>query len=376
MRIGILTLPLHTNYGGILQAYALQTVLNGMGHEARVLDKAHHIPVSKGKMALLFPYRAYRKFILKKNEGVFREWARSRFFRTSAKFMEEFIERYLQRDEYVHLSDLKASDYDALIVGSDQVWRRMYWKHIEEAYLDFARDWNVIRMAYAASFGISEWDYTPMETQRCASLLSKFEAVGVREKDGVTLCKDHLQCNSAKVVLDPTMLLEADSYRQMILNEDAETFKGQLLSYVLDGSEEKKQILNQVASMLGLQIFKVNNENIETKGGYENNVQPPVEEWLNGFNKAGFVVTDSFHACVFSILFHKQFVVVGNPKRGLSRIYNLLETFELTDRLVLDTNSLKKVLNARIDYDKVDMILADQRKNSLDFLRHTLMSAH
>jgi hypothetical protein len=79
---------------------------------------------------------------------------------------------------------------------------------------------------------------------------------------------------------------------------------------------------------------------------------------------------------VFSILFHKQFVVVGNPKRGLSRIYNLLQMFGLTDRLVLDTNSLKEVLNAKIDYDKVDMILAIERKISLDFLRQALKSVN
>jgi hypothetical protein len=90
----------------------------------------------------------------------------------------------------------------------------------------------------------------------------------------------------------------------------------------------------------------------------EKRIQPPVESWLRAFYDSEFIVTDSFHACVFSILFHKQFLVIGNKDRGLARIHSLLSMFGLEDRLTSDTcidiNRMKT-----IDYDRVDEILAN-----------------
>ena len=99
----------------------------------------------------------------------------------------------------------------------------------------------------------------------------------------------------------------------------------------------------------------------------EQRIQPPVETWLRAFNDSEFVVTDSFHACVFSILFHKQFVVIGNPSRGLARIHSLLSIFGLEDRLV-SAQSLNIETLPPIDYAKVDVVLNQWRKESMAFL--------
>ena len=99
-------------------------------------------------------------------------------------------------------------------------------------------------------------------------------------------------------------------------------------------------------------------------------IKPSVEKWLRGFYDAKFVITDSFHACVFSIIFHKQFVVVGNKERGMSRFESLLEMFGLEDRLVNigdDISSLSK-----IDYVAVDKIYDTLKEESKSFLFNAL----
>ena len=102
-------------------------------------------------------------------------------------------------------------------------------------------------------------------------------------------------------------------------------------------------------------------------------VQPPVEQWLRGFYDAEFVVTDSFHACVFSILFHKPFIVVGNARRGMSRFKSLLSIFALGDRLVMDVTQFFHC--SVIDWEQVDSLLAYERKRTCQFFDKILIKA-
>ena len=98
--------------------------------------------------------------------------------------------------------------------------------------------------------------------------------------------------------------------------------------------------------------------------------QPPLEDWLKAFDEAEYVINDSFHACVFSILFHKQFTVIGNKTRGMSRFQSLLKMFGLEDRLITDPKEYRELSD--IDYNRVDQILSEKREESLSFLRKAL----
>ena len=101
-------------------------------------------------------------------------------------------------------------EYDAFIVGSDQVWRPSYNQHLEQAFLNFTENWkNVKRIAYAASFGVDNWEFTKKQTKECKRLVQKFDFVSVREDTAVNLCKEHLGIEATHV-LDPTLLLSAD----------------------------------------------------------------------------------------------------------------------------------------------------------------------
>ena len=147
MRIGILTLPLRTNYGGILQAYALQTVLERMGHEVSVITTPNKAKLPVWKWPYSYPKRMIRKYILGRNEHVFFESYYNRVYPIVGQHTLQFIDKYIHYFEVGKLLDLKENNFDAFVVGSDQVWRPMYYPtKIENAYLDFARDWNDKRL--------------------------------------------------------------------------------------------------------------------------------------------------------------------------------------------------------------------------------------
>lgn len=377
MRIGILTLPLHTNYGGILQAYALQTVLERMGHEVVVFDTPNRMPLPPLKdIPKCFLKRIVKK-LLGRNQKIFYEYYQNKkVIPVITQNTQRFINSYIHRKEIRNFKELDGETYDAIVVGSDQVWRPLYfvpgwrWQEIENAFLSFASKWKIKRLSYAVSFGTDNWEYTDQQTRRCKALLQVFDAISVRETNGVTLCKKYFDIDSVHV-LDPTMLLNEVDYSVFFQKANTPKSNGTLLNYILDENEKKRALIMHVANQKCLRAFSVTNphENDETKPLNER-IKPSVEKWLRGFYDAEFVITDSFHACVFSILFKKQFVVVGNKERGLSRIESLLQCFGIENRIVEDSVQVMRL--PLIDYDKVYVKLEKYRKKSLEFLNVAL----
>ena len=367
MKIGILTLPLHTNYGGILQAYALQTVLERMGHEVCLIEKKRkplRLPMWKAPLV-------YGKRVLKNLAGhpypIFYEQKVNREEPITRQNTDLFIKRYIKRRIVNDFSELKESDFDAIVVGSDQIWRPKYFNgNIEDAYLKFAEGWNIKRIAYAASFGTDEWEYTAAQTKECARLLKQFDAVSVREASGVDLCRKHFDVE-ARHVLDPTMLLTAEDYIRLFETAGTPKSPGTLLCYILDETPEKATLIERIAQKRKLATFRINSKVEDKTAPIAERIQPPVEQWLRGFHDAEFVVTDSFHACVFSILFQKPFFVMGNKGRGLSRFTSLLGLFSLEDRListVAETDSLETA----IQWNNIETTLNILRQKSTDVI--------
>lgn len=364
MRIGILTLPLHTNYGGILQAYALQTVLERMGHEVRVINKSnYYLPLWK------IPF-VYAKRILKNLNGdrfpIFYEQQILKEIPIIGQYTNEFIDKYIHTLDVKNYSYLKESDFDAIVVGSDQVWRPKYFGKIEDAYLDFAKTWNIKRIAYAASFGTDKWEYSVRKTKKCCKLVRKFDAVSVREISGIDLCKDYFGI-TVEHVLDPTMLLSKDDYIQFFNINKIPKSNGNLLSYILDETLEKQLLIDEIAENKGLIPFRVNSKVEDRSAPLAERIQPPVEQWIRGFYDAEFIVTDSFHACVFSIIFNKPFLVIGNQKRGLSRILSLLTMLKLEDRMI-NGSDYDYICKKKVEWNTVNALLKDKVYFSMKFI--------
>lgn len=376
MRIGILTLPLHTNYGGILQAYALQTVLERKGHKVVVFDTPNEYSLPPlWKLPLCFAKRIVMK-CLGKSQEIFLERHLNHERHVIAQYIQPFVDNHIHRKVIRSFKELKATDYDAIVVGSDQVWRAIYfspmWFHqpIDNAFLAFAENWNVKRLAYAASFGTNEWEYTDEETLRCKELIGKFNAISLREEGGVELCRKYFNV-MVQHVLDPTMLLSVDDYMALFRKCNTSKSHGNLLVYVLDETSELSELVNDIVTEKHLVPFSVNNpyEADENKP-LEDRIKPSVETWLRGFFDAELIVTDSFHACVFSIIFNKQFIVVGNKSRGMSRFESLLKMFGLEDRLVNGCDDFLKL--SAINYDLVYEKYRVLKDISYSFLKDNL----
>lgn len=376
MKVAVITLPLHTNYGGLLQAYALKSVLESSGHDVTVLDRKVKMPLPVWyKAPFVYAFRGLKK-LFKPSSGM--EVLRELHFRKELPVMgrhtSRFIESYISPKIVSSYKDIREGEYDAFVVGSDQVWRPRYFGKIEDAFLQFARGWDVKRLSYAASFGTEqlEYDYTTLEV--CSELLEQFDAVSVREDVGIRMCQEWFDCDSAVQVLDPVMLLDVSRYRELAATSDRHSCKGKIMTYILDPSKEKSAVVDLMVKASGKDAFSTYIDVRDRQLAVHQRIVPPVEQWLAGFCDADFVVTDSFHGCVLSILLHKPFLAVGNSLRGMARMNSLLSMFGLDERLVqgIDPEDDGKYWLAEPDWNEVDKILLQQREKSLGFLNGVL----
>jgi len=367
MKIGILTLPLHTNYGGLLQAYALQTALTKMGHEAWNVDRQFKAQPVWIKILSVIK-RSILKVCLRKDIRV-RIWPTAKEENLIAGEMDRFVNENIRSTERIDslngFSVLRKYGFDAWVVGSDQVWRQEYTPCISNYFLDFTGKENKMkRIAYAASFGVDYWGYTSEETAKLAELAKRFDFISVREKSGIALCKEHLGMEATHLP-DPTLLLPKEEYIRLIEKDAIPESNGSLMYYMLDPSSTKSECVRLVAEELGLKPFTV----FPSAGFAETGkdkidlcIFPPVTKWLRGFMDASYVVTDSFHGTVFAIIFNKPFIAIGNAERGLSRFVSLLELFGLEDRLIIYPENLtKETIQAPIDFESVNARLKSER---------------
>lgn len=378
MKIGILTLPLYSNYGGILQAYALQTILERMGHEVYVISKTRRKIVKPiiWKRPLVYGKRVIKKIFIDNNTIIFKEKKSKLEYPIINQYMNEFIEKYIHSFYIERLSDIKATDFDAIVVGSDQIWRPAYFQHmwskeLADAFLGFSKGWNITRIAYAASFGEDNWLFPLAHTSHYSQLIQAFDGVSVRETSGILLSSQFLGVE-VKQVLDPTMLLKKEDYENLIKAVNPTLNEGNLLCYILDPTPEKTGLIDRVSRERGLKVFHVKAKDACCTMNIEERIHPSVETWLSGFCNAEFVITDSFHACVFSILFEKPFIAIGNVSRGLSRFTSLLEQFNLKTHLLIKVSDYNPVFSYNIESD-TEKKLSALRKDSIQFLNQLVL---
>jgi hypothetical protein len=308
MKIGILTHPQGTNYGGILQCYALCTYLRKLGHEPmviqRVADKSFFLWSIIRYILRIFHFpRYYHPETVDRMANI-------------RPFINKHLTRTAPIDSQCKMKMVcKKYGLDAVVVGSDQVWRHDYaMKYGFNYFLDFVPD-NVVKFSYAASFGLSDWQYTQNQTEIIKQLLDRFKGISVREEDALSLIKDNTGKN-AQQLIDPTMLLKKEDYDKITsrrLVEDRYVFVYWLGDKGLIASDIERYKTE------GYTIVNINLRDICE--------QISVEDWLSYIKYADYVITDSFHGCVFSILFERQFIVFGNKSGGNSRIKSLCKMF-------------------------------------------------
>lgn len=376
MRIGILTQPLHYNYGGIIQNWALQQVLMRMGHEPEMIFlTAHSKPNARliAMRCLSFAKCIIKKYLLNRSDVYIHSVLKPRYNPSAPQYVDDEFVKRLRKTKPLDVSvDLEKfidkRRYDAFIVGSDQVWREEYSPNILSFFLNFLpADDTRKRIAYAASFG-KEHDYISSEKMpECIRLLSRFDSVSVRETEGISIIQHDFGREQVEKVLDPTLLLSSADYERLIKPNDHHRTP-YIASYILDSNNDKSAIIAQIAIEKGLPVNKIN---IELSSGD----MATMSQWLANFADADFVVTDSFHGCVFSIIFGKPFIAIANAERGVGRFVSLLEEFGLTNRLVYsfdDFSTKQQHLLEPLDYSLVHQRHDTLRHHSLTWLKNAL----
>lgn len=318
MKIGIVTQPLKINYGGILQNWALQQTLIKMGHEPVTIDYHHN------RSLVLWASVNIKNLLqlIRGNSTHFNYFERCY---VRPHIYEDFVSNNIKLTNTVKRyssSTVEKEQFDVIIVGSDQVWRPLYNKRtLFDMFLKFVPS-KVKKISYAASFGVDRWEYTGKETRKCKQLIQRFDAVSVREPSGVPLCKDYLNVDAVHV-LDPTLLLEKKDYLDLIADISPLCKNPFLVAYILDATDEQMDYIQNKAEELGLTL--------KFYSASEESVLSP-KQWLSMFRDADYIITDSFHGAVFSLIFEKPFEVLGNFCRGNAR-FDMLREIKMENNL-------------------------------------------
>lgn len=368
MKIAIITITNGANYGNRLQNYALQNTLVELGHEVQTIQ----MKTSKEffcKNAVIFHLKRFVKRIVRGESNKNYHFRKIKF--------DAFNERYVCLSRYA-LKCSKAptkieSDYDLFVFGSDQIWnpRIPLIKESIEGYLgEFVTSKK--KVAYAASIATDDIPetYIPL----FAKALPKFEQITVREESGYTIMSNMFGID-APVVLDPTMLLDADVWRRI---ENKPSYMGKerfIVTYFLSGRNETiSDYIQRVASLYGvdrvinLDFEFLNDKQIENSDYFA--TDPCEFLWL--IDNAECVLTDSYHGSVFSVLFHKPFTVferhaVDKDNNMVSRLYTLLNRFELEEQIDSVGSPSKRPYFP--EGEAVDKIIATERNASIEILK-------
>lgn len=366
MKIALLTLPLNSNYGGVLQAFALKSHLTRLGHEVWLIDNRKRLkPVSNAFLKTVLRRAVESLFHPKEifaemNTLLTQDYKKSEIEKFIYRRLTPKTQPVFDAADYAELA-ASGNGFDLYIVGSDQVWRPRYAGDPEPYFFSFLEGSGARRISYAASFGAGDCEYTREQRMRCGELLAGFEGVSVREDTAVGQCREYFGCDRAVHVLDPAMLLTADDYRTLFTAGSAPS--DTLYCYLFRVKPGARHILQDFAERHNLRVVRTTDRPNAAQGK-----MPGIGEWLAGLHEARYVITDSFHACVFCILFHKPFAAYINRSRGSARIHSLLKQFGLESRILSSGLQDISMLDTPIDWEAVDRILERRRAESYAFL--------
>lgn len=349
MKIGIITFHWGTNYGGVLQAYALQTFLKQKGNDVVIINYAPHT------------FRdSFYKCFYSKNPFTIIENLKSYW---KEKNIAKFRKKHLKLTERYYLPEQLIENppiMDIYIAGSDQIWNPYGLKSNKKIYFLPFGDEETIKLSYAASFGVT--DYPENLLEEIKPLLNKFKAISVREKSGLDILKKAGILDSV-LLPDPTLLLNKDDYLKLT-NREKQKKPADYFFYVL---QHKQKTISDIYSYLK----RNKNYKIVHARKIKNSVIG-IEEWIENINNSNFVITNSFHGVAFSIIFEKQFVVVpieGKLAGMNDRFFTVLKKFGLIDRIIwnYDEINLKNILQKKIDWRTTKKIINDMQHETNRF---------
>lgn len=373
-KIGILTLfDGNYNYGGILQACALCKILNDLGRDCKVLSYIDTVnPVYPTLRKQLSQY-GFREILSKLAEKVYAKFSPKKFkciVEIRKSRIEDFVEKYIPHTE--HYDDKKLMGeycgFDVLISGSDQVWNP---NCVRIGFLQMFPHNNIRKVSYAAS--ISRNQLSDIERAVMIPAINDFDYIAVRENTAKSILENYIS-KDIYITVDPTLLLERSAWDTMV-SECIFTDRYVLCYFFSDSREYRKQLMeicrkNKLA-LLYIPFAKQEFNTFDQYGEGIMQLEVGPAEFLSLFKHASYIFTDSFHGAVFSMIFQKEFWVLDRNKESAvsmnSRLKDLLKLVHLSHRNISDVN-LDMNSAEIIDYSKVNFVIDDVRRKSLNYL--------
>ena len=344
MKIGILTFHWATNYGAVLQCYALQQKLKDMGYDVEIINYKPQRFDFSWKRYLFHPS------LLKK---IKRDYVQNKKEKLLDRFRDEYLNLTRRYFSYKELCEI-SSKYDAIISGSDQILNPSFTMFGEGCptptyFLNFVNE-KTKKIGYAVSFGCTTYPETAFSNAK--QWITSFDKIGVRENSGLDILESFDYKKDFVIVPDPTILKGKSLFDR--LNISIPGIKDYYCVYVL-----RKNI----------------NFDSETKVFYIDETNNPLsmEEWLGYIAYSKGLITNSFHGMIMAILFHRPFVVLLEKGTGTGmndRFLTLLNRIGLIDRIAIDDSMIEPILRATIDWECVDRLMAEYRiigESFLDF---------
>ncbi len=352
-----------SNYGAMLQAWALRRVLEQLGHRVVYLNYPRFWPNHFGFSRLLrsASFSSVRSKLAINRQldlvrGELGGWSETKPYHSSNSLLANYPEA------------------DCYLVGSDQVFSRHFLTNIDtarHALLAFGPD-HVRRVAYAASFGCPKWSEREIaEMQWAEPWLRRFTAIGLRETSGVEILRDWVGLEG-RWTPDPTLLWNADAYGQQFAMRRINKVRPRVFAYMLGFLNDDcrnglyRSAVETVARYLGGDV-----EVCQSKPAQK------LSWWLSNIVNADYVITNSFHGICFSILFHRPFLPLGfdgvDSWRN-ARVLNILQKLGLSNRFVtcLDRGALQGIVSEKIDWNRIDVLRKDFSVIGRSFLETVL----
>lgn len=365
MKVAVITRHSIFNYGSLLQTIATQAVIEKMGYECDIIDYQRDDENYRKIASVLVKKTKWNKNAILR---MIYAATQSPKFYLMGKHFENLRDGVIKTTKMYHSIDELKEDKpqaDMYMTGSDQVWGAIGNDPFDPAYFLGFTDQDDVRLSYAASFGKTQFTDALLGTMK--SYLEKYDAITVREQSAVDII-NKMGAGKATQVLDPTLLFDSTYWSRMICDPIPKKY---ILVYQLHNNRQMMEYAYQLAAEKNLKLVTMSStmQHLIHRGG-KHIFLPTLSQWLGYIKNASFMITDSFHGTAFAINFNTQFVNIL-PEETSTRNQSILSLVGLADRVITDYNNFS-CFEQKIDYDKVNDLIQEKRKESLAVLESML----
>lgn len=368
MKVDIITRHSVPNYGSLLQSYATQKTIEKMGYESEIINYTRYEERYENLAKTLLKGKKWDKNLLLRL--IYRILQSPNYKIQYKKFL-EYRKNFLYETniEYGNLEELKNNTpiADIYCSGSDQIWGRIGNSEYDEAYfLEFVKGKKCI--SYSSSFGKTE--LSDDLNNNLDRLLKKYTKILVREDSAKQLLNER-GYNNVEQVLDPTLLLSKEEWSELGYKSNVKPFKNYILIYQLHDNKDFDTYAKKIAKNKNMRLLRISSSffHIIRRGRFI--YLPNQYDFLKYFENANYVLTDSFHATAFSIIFNKPFIDILPFNKTGTRIESILRLFKFDNRIVNDYSDINLIDN-EINWNLVNKILDKERSQSIKLLKKAI----